>query len=341
MRTLIPRQRLDVHRRVVAPFRVGASTAFVVVVIASVTTACGPTSTEATPGSSATATTATARATATATTTTQPPALRISSGRPYATHTAEVAAQRTADDGSARSLLTTVWSPNGDGPFPVIAFAHGNAGHPRKFSRLFAAWSEAGYVVVAPRFPVSADDADRDLPAALRDAPQQPTDLAFVLGLAIAGDLTPELPAGRIDPKRIAVAGLSLGGGTALALAFGDCCPTLKPSVVIAMSPLRFPAVIPDGRVPLVLIHGDADGTLPYADSVALDAAASGRRWFITLTGASHSPPYEDSTSAHDGLIPSITVAFLDALVLDDATALERAVDHIETSGIATVASHE
>ena len=43
--------------------------------------------------------------------------------------------------------------PRGKGPFPLIVFAHGSAGHPEKFTKLFSSWAAAGYIVAAPAFP--------------------------------------------------------------------------------------------------------------------------------------------------------------------------------------------
>src|SRR5690554_1316075 len=40
----------------------------------------------------------------------------------------------------SRTLETTIYRPNGTGPFPLIVFAHGSSGHPNKFTKLFAKW---------------------------------------------------------------------------------------------------------------------------------------------------------------------------------------------------------
>ena len=59
-----------------------------------------------------------------------------------------------------RTLVTEVYIPRGKGPFPLVVFAHGNAGNPGKLTQLLSAWARAGYVVVAPTFPLTNDLTD-------------------------------------------------------------------------------------------------------------------------------------------------------------------------------------
>ena len=49
-----------------------------------------------------------------------------------------------ADERPERELSTHLYEPAGDGPFPLIVFAHGLNGHPRKFTQLHTAWAEEG-----------------------------------------------------------------------------------------------------------------------------------------------------------------------------------------------------
>jgi len=97
------------------------------------------------------------------------------------------------------------------GPFPLIVFAHGFAGHPDKFTKLFAAWAAGGYVVAAPAFPLTNDHVTIDG----GDAVNQPADVSFVLDEVLAlGKRRGSRLFHAVKRSRIGAAGLSLGGVT-------------------------------------------------------------------------------------------------------------------------------
>lgn len=274
------------------------------------------------------------RTSTTTTTTTEP----IADRRPFVATKQALQYTRTTDGGVARVLETDLWYPDGDGPFPLVAFAHGNDGHPRKFSQLFTAWAEAGYAVVAPRFPVSADDAGQDLATSVADAPQQDLDLDFVVQQVRADSAAGAVPV-TIDPDRLVVAGLSLGGGTALRSSYSDCCPNLRPSLVIAFSPVTYATTQEPDAPPLLLVHGTADLSLPYSGTVDYFATSTVRRWFVTLDNGSHADPYEDTSSPFDDLIVRMSIGWLDEYLYDDTTGVSRASAEIEASGTAHLQS--
>jgi hypothetical protein len=83
----------------------------------------------------------------------------------------------------SRTLATAIYRPNRHGQFPLIVFAHGASGHPVKFTKLFSAWADAGYVVAAPAFPLTNDHAASQN---LGDLAQQPGDMSFVLDHVLA-----------------------------------------------------------------------------------------------------------------------------------------------------------
>jgi hypothetical protein len=107
-----------------------------------------------------------------------------------------------AGDAPARTLRTDVYVPSGKGPFPVVLMAHGIDGSPGKFTQLLGAWAGAGYVVVAPAFPLTSNRSPK--PTAFTDYVNQPGDLSFVLTQVLARAKQKSSPLyRRVDPKHV------------------------------------------------------------------------------------------------------------------------------------------
>ena len=253
---------------------------------------------------------------------------------------------RQGPDGAAREIQVQVWIPDGDGPFPAVAFAHGLVGHPDRFGELFQAWVDAGYAVIAPRFPYSAGDTPNiTTESALADMANQPDDVRAavddVLGDAASND-SPLFEL--IQPEKLVLAGLSMGGGTVLMGGYHDCCRDDRYLAVIAFSPL---VLAPpdkgdfnfDGGPPMLLMHGTADAVIPFASSEKLYGDVAADIDFITLQDGAHSSPYEQEPSPFDALVREVSVAYLDLMVKGDSAARQRMVDAVNASSIATMTS--
>lgn len=210
-----------------------------------------------------------------------------------------------------RTLATTFTYPDADRPFPLIVFAHGHNGHPRKFSELFEAWAAAGFVVAAPAFPLSNDE----VPGAgsVFDLASQPGDVSFVITstLQMNGDPDSFLQ-GRVNPEEVAVGGLSLGGATVYQVAFDECCRDRRVDAVITMD-----APLPDrsgldlaNGTPLLVMHADADPVIPYSHSEEAFAAAVAPKYLVTIHEDVHSSPYEDAPDPADRMAIDTTTAF-------------------------------
>ena len=61
--------------------------------------------------------------------------------------------------------------------------AHGAAGAPEKFTELAAAWADAGYVVAAPRFPLTNEGVPTPV---IADLAEQARDVRFVIDGVLA-----------------------------------------------------------------------------------------------------------------------------------------------------------
>src|SRR5262249_17222863 len=158
---------------------------------------------------------------------------------------------------------------------PLIVFAHGFTAVARIYSALMQAWAEAGYVIAAPDFPLSSGQAPGGPNAA--DVVNQPADESFIIDqmLALDGDDASPLH-GVIDHDRIGASGQSLGGMTTFGIAFNPCCHDAR---ITAAAPLAGQLILdfpgeydPEIGPPVLIVHGDADESVPYA--AALEAYA-------------------------------------------------------------------
>ncbi len=99
--------------------------------------------------------------------------------------------------------------------FPLVALSHGMFGNARNQAWLAGALARRGYVVVAISHP-GTSTWSRD-PDQTRRLWERPKDISRVIDYAVTSPGLTDL----VDPDRIFVAGHSLGGFTALALAGG------------------------------------------------------------------------------------------------------------------------
>lgn len=210
-----------------------------------------------------------------------------------------------------RTLVTTFTYPDAPGPFPLVAFAHGHYGHPRKFTQLFDEWAAAGFVVAAPTFPLSNDEVPGA--ASVFDLPDQPGDLSFVISeaLRLSGKEDSFL-AGRVDPEAIGVGGLSLGGATTYLTAFDECCLDERVDAAMVLDGLRPDAdgLRLDRGIPLLIVHADADPVVSYSYAQEAFAAASAPKYLVTLHEDVHSSPFEDDPDPADQVVLDTTTAF-------------------------------
>lgn len=238
----------------------------------------------------------------------------------------------------SRTLVTTFTYPDAPGRFPLLVFAHGHNGHPRKFSELFAAWAAAGFVVAAPTFPLSNDEVPGR--ATVFDLASQPGDMSFVISesLRLAGEPGSFLQ-GRVNPEEIAVGGLSLGGATAYQVAFDDCCLDPRVDAVMALE-----APHPDtsgldlaSGLPLLVMHADQDPVIPFTQGEEAFAAAAAPKYFVTIHEAAHASPYEDTPDPADAMVIDTTTAFWRLYVAHDAGAAVDLSEAARVQGLTTV----
>jgi dienelactone hydrolase len=235
-----------------------------------------------------------------------------------------------------RTLDIVVWSPSGDpGPFPLIVFGHGSSRAGDHYEGTLRAWASAGYVVVAPDFPLSSEGT----PGGTKydEVENQTADVSFLIDTALT-----ELD-DVVDPERIGVGGQSFGAMTALGVGFNACCADPRIDVVTEFAGLWFPLSSTEQDPattdrPLLMVHGGADSVDTATPiSAALDTweeTIDAPGGFITLTGAVHDDGYFDGPVDDWGtVVTEAALAFYDAHLKDDPDGWSRVQDVVETAG--------
>jgi alpha-beta hydrolase superfamily lysophospholipase len=212
----------------------------------------------------------------------------------------------------SRPLVTVVRVPRAREPQPLIVFAHGFALTPAVYERLLDAWAHAGYVVAAPIFPLGNPNAPGG--ADESDLVNQPRDMSYVIDRLLAMSARPTgMLAGRIDPSRIAVAGHSDGGVTALAVTYDRRFRDrrVRASVVLSGAALRGMGQFPPRGPPLLAVQGTADTTNAPGSTAAYFRRAHRPKSLLWLLGATHESPYTDQ-EPQLGIVERATITFLD-----------------------------
>jgi predicted dienelactone hydrolase len=235
----------------------------------------------------------------------------------------------------ARPVTTVVRYPSSGGPYPLVVFGHGFALTPATYSALLRAWTRAGYVVAAPVFPLGNAHAPGGPTEA--DLPNQPADMSLVITrlLALARQRG-SLLHGRIDPRRIAVAGQSDGGVTALGAAYDSRYRDrrIRAAVILSGAEPTGMTSFPRHGPPLLAVQGTADPINNAANTEAYYRLAPRPKFLVLLLGASHLPPYT-SEQPQLGIVERVTIAFLDHYL--EHAPLRELVAAGNRSGLATL----
>lgn len=222
---------------------------------------------------------------------------------------------RSTSDGNGgpracRALVTVIRIPAGSTPAPMIVAAHGLDGDPSALRDLLDVWARAGYVVVAPTFPITPKDEEG---SSLRsESVAQARDLRFVIDRMLSGNRPGASPwSGRIDADHIGAAGMSLGGLAVYGVTTATCCtdPRVRAAVLLAAVYRELPhSEHHPNEVPMLLEHGDADRG--YHNSVRAYDELVAPKWFVTLHGARHAPPFEVPRGPEKPIVDATTVDF-------------------------------
>jgi fermentation-respiration switch protein FrsA (DUF1100 family) len=240
---------------------------------------------------------------------------------------------------AGRTLVTTVLYPatgtptgravpgavpdRAHGPYPLIVFAHGFGSDVTSYLPLLEKWAAAGFVVAAPLFPLtnSATPGGPDL----GDYVHQPGDMSYVVSQVLLQSSAPhQLLSNLVDPSEVGAAGHSLGGVTTLGLVANTCCrdARIKAAVVMSGDPITFPTGhVEDGDAPpLLLVHGNADPTVPYVSSIDVFNQARAPKGLLTVVGGNHDSPVNPAGRAFTSVVRT-TIDFFDRYLVGQTAA--------------------
>jgi dienelactone hydrolase len=219
--------------------------------------------------------------------------------------------------------------------FPLIVFSHGFGASGPAYEFLLERFVREGYVIAAPTFPLSSGGAPGG--PKLTDYVNQPGDVSFVLTSVLRLARQDRSLRRTIDRHDVGAFGHSLGAITTLGVATNSCCvdPRIRAAVSFSGIELPFPggSFFSTPTPPLMLVHGNVDGTVPYVGSVSAYAQAPAPKVFLTLEQAGHVPfvaPWLDPA------VRSIT-DFLDGFLKHHRRALRRLATDGNVPGVASV----
>lgn len=276
-----------------------------------------------------------------------------------ATNEVLVTNEEWLDSKRGRTVPVTIYAPkSGRGPFPVVIFSHGLGGSREGYGYLGQCWAAHGYVSVHLQHAGSDDSVWKDAGvgqrmSAMRRAAAQPRnavdrvqDVSFAIDELTRLNATNSPWRGRLDLKRIGVAGHSFGAHTTLATAgavySGRSGTGIGDSRVKAAIPMSAPVPANKARldeayvgvkIPCLHMTGTEDKS-PIGDTKAeerrlpFDHCQNSDQYLITFTGGDHAIFGGRERKLGGGkdaefqrLICESSLAFWDAYLRDDAKA--------------------
>lgn len=243
----------------------------------------------------------------------------------------------------SRSLRVLIWAPAGSQALPLLVMAHGNDGLPEKFDAFARTVAAGGFIVAAPAFPLTNQNAPGS-GAGFLDIVNQPGDVSFVITQLLAAAAQSEDPLqGRIAAHDIALLGHSLGAVTAVAVTRAPCCRDARVAASIIVSvPLPLVSAIHGvGAVaahgpPALILHGMADRTVEYSNAPLLYDMIDPPRILVGLPDTGHSELLESQTEpaiVARATAQRATLAFLNATFRGEDTDLSQTLAALATAG--------
>jgi dienelactone hydrolase len=211
------------------------------------------------------------------------------------TQTFAVATAQFTFNRAGRTLRTVVTYPKTAGRYPLVLWSHGLHGSPEGYAGVTQKIAAAGFVVAAPAYPFTNDKAN---PFNQGDMANQPADASAVITEVLKLDAQAgSALAGRIDTAHVGAAGHSAGGYTTAGLLSGSNRDSrIKGAVIVSGGSMG--GKFSGAATPVLFIHGDNDGTVPYTSGKSLYDACTWPKAFLTLLGGDHGAALWGNTPA-------------------------------------------
>jgi predicted dienelactone hydrolase len=190
----------------------------------------------------------------------------------------------------SRTFEVALWSPIGaPGPHPLVVYSHGFMSTRHGGTHVAEHLASHGYVVVSTDYPLTHFGAPGG--PNVNDVVHQPGDVSFLIDRTLA--LTPEERSfeGSIDPERIGVIGVSLGGLTSTLAAYhprlGD--PRIRAAVSVAGPTMMFSErFFESADVPFLMIGGTHDAMIPFSENAQPVPHKIDEGGLLAIDGGSH-----------------------------------------------------
>ncbi|MDB4917140.1 MAG: hypothetical protein JWM95_4784 [Gemmatimonadetes bacterium] len=221
----------------------------------------------------------------------------------------------------------SLWLPASREPAPVVIYSHGFGGCPSQPAYLLEALAAHGYVVVSPRHRDAACGRRTARPGVPFSAPARWTDETYANRRDDIRAVERALHSNvrfrhRIDFTRLAYAGHSLGGYTAIALAGGwaSWSGAPAPRAVLALCPYVKPFMLHNTlrnvRAPIMFQGGTLDVGITSAlerEGGAYDSMRDAK-YLVVFRNAGHLTWGGRANDTHDDIV-AYSIAFLDRYV--------------------------
>ena len=237
-----------------------------------------------------------------------------------------------------------------DAPYPLIVFAAGFDVDPSNYLPLISGWVRKGYVVAAPRFPLSSawaithygvNLADTELSDEFEsDMLNQPGDMRAAIAEVGLLNGNPSTPiSALVDMNEIAAAGQSDGGDTTLAFTDNTCCRDSAVKAAIVLSGAEFSPYggqyFPSPPMPLMVVQGTADTVNPPQLSTTIYDQAPSPKIYLQLLGADHLEAYTQ-TNAYEATVLRTSLAFLATYLQGSPASATHVASVGNVSGVST-----